>query len=98
MRSFLTKWRTELYSNLSQCGYLNTVFLLSLLSIFHQLPCITSRVPSIGNQIVYMIHNIAVCSYNCSLARNAFQPSEPNRFGTSTRKYRHRKMQTMMER
>ena len=78
--------------------YEKRAFLYSPFCILHQLPCITGRVPDISDQIVYMIHNIAVCSYNCSLARNAFQPSEPNRFGTSTRKYRHRKMQTMMER
>ena len=43
-------------------------------SILHQLPRIAGRVPGIGNQIFYMINNIAVCSYNCSLARNTFYP------------------------
>ena len=38
--------------------------------VLHQLPRITGRVPVIDNQIVYIINNIAVCSYNW----NTFYP------------------------
>ena len=74
MRLLQAKWHTELYSDLCQYGYLDAVFPLSLLSIFHQRPCIAGRVPGIGEKIVYMIFNIAICSHDCELARDAFQP------------------------
>ena len=43
-------------------------------SILHQLPRIAGWVPRIGDEVVYMIHNIAVCSHDCDLARDAFHP------------------------
>ena len=49
-------------------------FLYSPFCILHQLPCVTGRVPRIGDEIVYMIHNMAVCSHDCDLARDAFHP------------------------
>ena len=52
MRLLQAKWHTELYSNLCQYGYWDAVFPLSLLSIFHQRPCIAGRVPGIGDNMI----------------------------------------------
>ena len=58
----------------SNGSYTNQVPLFSPFCIFQQFPRIAGGVPGIGDEIVYMIHNIAVCYYNCDLARDAFHP------------------------
>ena len=55
MRPFQVKWYAELYSDLCQYGYLDAVFPLSLLSIFHQLPRVAGGVPDISNQIAQVL-------------------------------------------
>ena len=56
-----------------QC-YKKRIFLFSPSCILHQLPCIAGRMPGIGDEVIYMIHNIAVCSHDCDLTRNTFHP------------------------